>query len=69
MDKQSVGMTLKSARIKAGLTQQEVGIACGCSEKYSQRLVSFWENDYRPIPRDKISAISKLLNIPIENLL
>lgn len=69
MDKQTAGTALREARIKAGLTQKEVGIACGCTEKYSQRLVSLWENDYQPIARNKVVTLSKLLNIPIENLI
>ena len=65
----TIGDTLRTARLNAGLTQHEVGLACGYNEKYAQSTVARWENGYRPVPKNKMVTVSKLLNIPIENLL
>lgn len=65
----TIGDTLRTARLSAGLTQHEVGIACGCNEKYAQSIVARWENGNRPVPKNKMVTVSKLLNIPVENLL
>ena len=64
MDKENIGSKIREARIKAGLTQRELGIACGCNEKYSQQLVWLWENERQPIPRKKMIVIAQLLDIP-----
>lgn len=68
-DKQDIAKTVKSARFKAGLTQREVGLACGYTEELAQKRVSKWESGVEPVPQNSLKTLSKLLNIPIENLL
>ena len=53
---------LRAARIKAGLTQKELGEQCGYGSN-AARIVSKWETDYRPIPKSKIILVGKILNI------
>lgn len=68
-DRQDIAQTVKSARFKAGLTQREVGLACGYTEALAQKRVSKWEQGLEPVPKNNLTTLSKLLNIPIENLL
>ena len=60
---------LKDARKKLGLTQRELGVKLGYNTPTAQIMVSMWESGKTSVPRDKIIEVSKLLNIPIENLI
>lgn len=60
---------IREARLKAGLSQKELGTACGCSDRNAQSTVARWESGNRPIPKNKMLTVSRLLNIPLESLL
>lgn len=57
----TTGEEIKAARIAAGLTQKQLGEAAGYKD--AQPFVASWEAGTRPIPRGKIRAVAKALNI------
>jgi transcriptional regulator with XRE-family HTH domain len=64
-----LGNIIKQARIKAGLTQKQLGLAVGFSEAAAERMVQHWEHDRRDPPLELIRPLAKALGIPIENLI
>ena len=67
------GMTIpekiKQARKEAGLTQKQVGLACGYEESVADWYVRRWELGSRRIPPDKLRTLSQVLNIPLDQLI
>ena len=67
------GMTIpekiKQARKAAGMTQKQVGLACGYDEKSAEVSVRRWELGTRPVPIDKLRTLSQVLNIPLDQLI
>jgi transcriptional regulator with XRE-family HTH domain len=59
----TTGEEIKACRLAAGLTQKQLGEAAGYTEITAQPFVASWEAGTRPIPRDKIRAVAKALNI------
>lgn len=53
---------LRAARLKAGLTQKQVGEKCGYTHT-AQRVVYRWESGIKPVPRSKIIKLAAILNI------
>lgn len=60
---------IKKARQEAGLTQKQVGLACGYDEKSAESFARQWERGTRPVPIDKLRALSQVLNIPLDQLI
>lgn len=60
---------IKQARKEAGLTQKQVGLACGYDEKSAESFARQWERGTRPVPIDKLRALSQVLNIPLDQLI
>ena len=67
------GMTIpekiKQARKEAGLTQKQVGLACGYEEKSAESFARQWELGARPAPLDKLRTLSQVLNIPLDQFI
>ena len=63
------GEYIKECRIKAGLTQKQLGMLCGYEEASADRVVQLWEHDKQPVPLNKLRILAKTLNIPIESLI
>ena len=60
---------IKKARKEAGLTQKQVGLACGYAVNVAERMVRHWELGTGKVPRDKLRTLSKVLNIPLDQLI
>ena len=69
MTDQSTPALIRTARIDLGLTQKQLGEACGYPSDTAQRYVERWESGTRTVPRDKVKAVADLLNLdPIQLL-
>lgn len=62
----TIGSFLKSARLKAGLTQREVAQKLGYSSAVSYQLM---ERDVQPIPHYKLMALADILSVDAADLL
>ena len=60
---------IKSARLQAGLTQQQLGEAAGYVGETAQVTVRRWESGRLDVPVRKLRAVSKLLKLPLEDLI
>ena len=60
---------IRQARKEAGLTQKQVGLACGYDEKSAEVSARRWELGARPVPLDKLRILSQVLNIPLDQLI
>lgn len=60
---------IKKARQEAGMTQKQVGMALGYSDKIADKYVRRWELGDRPVPNDKLRSLSQVLNIPLDQLI
>lgn len=57
-------ITLKAARVNAGLTQEEVAKALNKNKK----TVSNWENGKTSISASELQSICTLYKVPIDNI-
>lgn len=53
------------ARTNKGLTQRELGEALGYQSKTAQVTVARWEAGTRPVPREKILDLCKILKLDL----
>lgn len=60
---------IKSARQQVGLTQQQLGEACGYGGDTAQVTVRRWENGRLDIPVRKLRTVAKLLKLSLEDLI
>lgn len=60
----SIGKQLKSVRLKAGMTQVQLSKASGVS----QASIALYENDQQTPVADKLAALARALNVPMEAL-
>lgn len=63
------GEELKKARIRHGLTQEKLGLLLGYKINSAERVVQLWEHDKQAVPAKHWRALSKILNIPLENFI
>ena len=68
-DNMTIPEKIKKARQEAGMTQKQVGVACGYEEKSAESFARQWERGTRPVPIDKLRALSQVLNIPLDQLI
>ena len=68
-DRMTIPEKIKKARQDAGMTQKQVGLACGYDEKSAESFARQWERGTRPVPIDKLRALSQVLNIPLDQLI
>ena len=59
---------IKTARLMVGLTQQQLGEACGYEDKSALVTVNRWESGTRPVPIEKLRTVAKLLNLTLDDL-
>lgn len=64
-----VPQRIQSARASRGMTQQAVGEAVGLSGETARVTVGRWEAGTRPVPREHIRILSKLLGLDPLDLL
>ena len=60
---------IKTARQKAGLTQQQLGEAVGYTGDTANATVRRWESGLRPVPIEKIRPVAKALNLTLDDLI
>ena len=61
--------TIKAARIRAGMTQQELGEKMGYEGVTAQVSVRRWESGLRPVPLERIRALAAALNLTLDDLI
>lgn len=61
--------TIKTARLKARLTQQALGEALGYEGTSADSTVRRWESGSRPVPLEKIRKLAEVLQIPLDTLI
>lgn len=65
----SYGEMLKELRKTAGLTQRQLGEACGYTGDSAERTVRHWENNRSYPPVDKVRALAAALHVSIDTLI
>ena len=60
---------IKQARKALGLSQLALGQKLGYADSGAQVIVSNWESGRKPVPLDKLRALAKALNIPLDYLI
>ena len=65
----TLGEKIKTARKTAGLTQKQLGLACGYVESSAERIVQHWEHDSCAPPLDKIRPLATALKVSIDYLI
>ena len=61
----TTGEKIRALRKRAGLTQQQLGIACGLTINSAQPQVASWERGDRPIPRKRLKDAARVLGVDI----
>jgi len=61
--------TIKAARLRANMTQQELGEKLGYSGNSAQVAVRQWELGRRPVPLEKIRALAAALSLTLDDLI
>lgn len=60
---------IKAARLRAGMTQQELGEHLGYTGASAPVAVRQWESGRRPVPIEKIRALAAALNLTLDDLI
>ena len=60
---------IKAARLRAGMTQQELGEKMGYNPESAGPIARAWESGRRPVPLDKIRALAAALNLTLDDLI
>lgn len=60
---------ITNARKAQGLTQKQLGTALGYEGDTAEVSVRRWESGKRPIPIEKLRALAKALDLPLESLI
>ncbi len=63
------GDMIREARKRVGLTQRQLGEACGYEGKSAERVVQKWEKDEQPVPIVRLRRLAAALNIPLDSLI
>lgn len=61
--------TIKAARIRATMTQQELGEKMGYNTESAGPVIRAWESGRRPVPLEKIRALAAALNLTLDDLI
>ena len=64
-----IGELIAQARKAAGLTQKQLGEMIGYKGPNADIMIQRFEANKREVPLSKVRALSKALNIPLENLI
>ena len=65
----TLGEKIKTARIAAGLTQRQLGEACGREGRRGENTVQHWEHDRREPALCEIRPLATALKVSIEYLI
>ena len=64
-----LGEKIKSARKAAKLTQKQLGLLVGLSEKSAENTIQYWEYDKRDPAVEQLRPLCKALGITLEELI
>lgn len=65
----NIGDMLREKRRRKKLTQQRLGELLGYEGRTAELMVQHWEHNREAIPTRKLKPLSKILDIPVEDLL
>lgn len=57
---------IRERRIAVGLTQKELGEACGYTGAAAKKAVWRWEHGGAPVPLDRVRRLAKALQLPLD---
>ena len=63
------GYKLRTMRLAVGLTQKQVGLACGFAEKTACTIVRHWEHGKQLPGIDRLRALAAALQVPVSQVL
>jgi len=66
---ESIGNYIRTCRIARGITQKELGIACGYTPETALKTIQSWEHDRQDVPIKRVRLLAKALRVPVENLI
>ena len=65
----TLGEKISTARKQVGLTQKQLGLACGFNEAAAERMVQHWEHDRREPDLHKIRPLAEALKVPLDYII
>lgn len=65
----SIGEKIREARKAKRLTQRALGELLGYTGRGGESTIQNWEYGKQPVPQNKLKLLSKILEIPLEELL
>lgn len=63
------GDYIRECRIAAGLTQKQLGEACGYEGRSAMTTIQNWETDKQPVPLDRLRRLAVALNVSLDSLI
>ena len=63
------GEKIRAARKAKSLTAKQVGVALGYKVQHGEAYVIAWELGIRPVPRNKIVPLARMLDLELEGLI
>lgn len=60
---------IKAARIRAGMTQRELGEKLGYENGVARVTVARWETGVRPVPDDRKRALVSALDLTFDDII
>lgn len=63
------GKYIRECRTAAGLTQRQLGEACGYEGRSAETTVQNWEKDKQPVPLDRLRRLAVALGVPLDSLI
>lgn len=60
---------IRASRKAAGLTQRQLGEACGYEGRSAEVVVQEWERGVRPIPIERLRRLAAALDVPLDSLI
>ena len=63
------GDYIRECRIAAGLTQKQLGEACGYEGRSAATTIQNWEADKQPVPLDRLRRLAAALNVSLDSLI
>ena len=64
-----IAVVIKTARVKAGYTQKQLGELLGHEGEYAQLLIRRWETGKVLGPVTKVRALAAALNLTLDDLI
>lgn len=63
------GDYIRECRIAAGLTQKQLGEACGYEGRSAITVIQKWETEQNPVPLDRLRRLAAALNVSLDSLI